>query len=221
MTDLSACPFCGCGVKAWLNDAHTRCDWLCGSFKHAAEPYQFPGGACRGNELELEADGWKGAHLHLSGDMLKVEGHIVALKAENARLARELADATKAGTPYWRERDAQNALVMQVASLEADIAALRGALGRIRDMCDTPSRCKCGRPTGVRAVFSCAQAALSRPGGDEYRAAKALADFILADFNETQVCPHCDPQEPDGHFEECPLDAYSKAKQEANPDGTP
>jgi len=124
MSDLSTCPFCGCGVKSWLNIEHTRCDWLCGSFKHGPEPYQFPDGACRGNELELELDGWKAAHLDMSGDMLKVEADNAALlsRLEHQRAALLTPEGYR-GVVAEALADEHERLVGENASLRTIVAA--------------------------------------------------------------------------------------------------
>jgi hypothetical protein len=48
---------------------------------------------------------------------------------------------------------------------QSAIASAREALKRIIDMCDVPSTCTCGRPTGLGAVVSCAKRALAQLEG--------------------------------------------------------
>lgn len=52
-------------------------------------------------------------------------------ETERWRLARELDDAAKAGTPYWRERDTMNGLIVGHRMLQDENARLRAALERI------------------------------------------------------------------------------------------
>ena len=47
------------------------------------------------------------------------------LREENMQLRKELAKATKAGTPYWHERDAMNGLIFEIDRLHNEIAQER------------------------------------------------------------------------------------------------
>lgn len=113
---LARCPFCGVAAlpKMRVGQARGFVDWGCGSFLHGPEPYQVVD--CKLNVAEARL---------LVADLLVVDLNedVGDLKVDLARCRGDLADATKAGTPYARERDYQSALVMRVEELEAEVAA--------------------------------------------------------------------------------------------------
>lgn len=45
-----------------------------------------------------------------------------ALRSQSEKFERRLTDATKAGTPYWSERDTMNAYVLEISSLRQQLA---------------------------------------------------------------------------------------------------
>ncbi len=63
----------------------------------------------------------------LQTEVANLRAEIVSLKASNALCEQAMREAENAGTPYWKERDAQNSLILENASLQAKNAALLAA----------------------------------------------------------------------------------------------
>lgn len=61
---------------------------------------------------------------------------LAELQATVEQLQEQLTDATRAGTPYWRERDLQNGLILKVQDLQATVDRLRGVIRRNTDPMD-------------------------------------------------------------------------------------
>jgi len=61
----------------------------------------------------------------------RLRAELAAAARANDRLSQELSDATKAGTPYWHERDMMNGLVLANQKAKGEIERLRGILRRM------------------------------------------------------------------------------------------
>lgn len=108
-SDLSHCPWCGCGVAEWLNAEHTRVMWQCGSRMGGPQPWQSD--QCRINELKaaMAADPEAYASWHYVREIADLKAKLLSVEAENAEwrdlVARDSVEIERAVIRICQLRD--------------------------------------------------------------------------------------------------------------------